>query len=643
MQILSITVFALACATMFYVLFGYPLLLGWMARRATNPVHKDEKLRTVSFVIAVYNGEKFLERKLKTILSLNYPRELIDILVVSDGSTDRTDEIARSFASQGVRFLRVPHGGKAAALNAAVPLVSGEILVLNDVRQTLDPDCLRKIIACFGDPKVGSVSPRTIIVEGDSHEEATTSAYWRYEDWIRQRLTRIDSTFGYSGAFAAMRRSLWTPLPPGTLLDDVYVPLKAFFQGYRILYEPTATMYDFPTVLHSEFRRKVRLQAGLYQMLKLMPELLSSPEPDAIPFLVGQVRAHRHPVLHDRDCPGDHRPAALLASLAAWGQVVFYGLAALDPLVPDRFPLKKLTSPIRTFVVLMAASLAAVRVYFVALRACGRKRHTGVRRVSRFPGQQNPRSLRCRPALAAESKPSPTLLRSACFSVPRQRHKEVAADRLDRRRGLGKLREDLLQLLFGVEEQVAALLVAHAALPSEEPARYRKREERLVLRQRQDLGNHFLRIGHVVHEAHHDDVVKELLRSILVEIGDHELAPIADADLLGMLRRELQHAFGEVDSDDASSAPLGKGNRVVPRPASDIEHTLAFDWIAALNGLLEAQPHALAEETIDDAIDQPILIAVDCVEVVGVLVEEGLRAIKRHEYLPVGDNCLGRS
>src|ERR1035437_7994222 len=179
MHILSITVLALAGATMFYVLFGYPLLLGWMAMHANNPVHKDDKLRTVSFVIAVYNGEKFLERKLKTILSLNYPRELIDILVVSDGSTDRTDEIARSFASQGVRFLRVPHGGKAAALNAAVPLVAGEILVLNDVRQTLDPDCLRNLIACFGDPRVGSVSPKTVIVEGDSHEEATTSAYWR--------------------------------------------------------------------------------------------------------------------------------------------------------------------------------------------------------------------------------------------------------------------------------------------------------------------------------------------------------------------------------------------------------------------------------------------------------------------------------
>ena len=364
-QVFSITVFAVAGATMFYALFGYPLLLRWMARRANNPVHKDDQLRTASFVIAVYNGEKFLERKLKTILGLHYPPELMDVLVVSDGSTDRTDEIARNFAGQGVRFLRVPHGGKAAALNAGVPLVNGEIVVLCDVRQTLEPDCLRNVIACFGDPKVGAVSPKTIIVEGDRHEEATTSAYWRYEDWIRRHLTLLDSTFGYSGAFAAIRRSLWTPLPPGTLLDDVYVPLKAFFQGYRILYEPTATMYDFPTVLHSEFRRKVRLQAGLYQMLKIMPELLSSRNRMRLHFLSAKYGRIVIPycmiaiALATIGLPSPWR------ALAAWGQVLFYGLAALDPFVPDRFPVKKLTSPIRTFVVLMAASLAAVRVYFV--------------------------------------------------------------------------------------------------------------------------------------------------------------------------------------------------------------------------------------------------------------------------------------
>ena len=123
-QIICSAVFTLACAVALYALIGYPLLLDRLARRANNPVHKDDKRRSVSFVIAVYNGEKFLERKLRTLFALNYPRELMEILVVSDGSSDRTDEIAHSFAGEGVKFLRVERGGKAAALNAGVPLVS---------------------------------------------------------------------------------------------------------------------------------------------------------------------------------------------------------------------------------------------------------------------------------------------------------------------------------------------------------------------------------------------------------------------------------------------------------------------------------------------------------------------------------------
>ena len=364
-QIVCSAVFLFACAVALYALIGYPLLLNWIARRVDNPVHKDDKLRNVSFVIAVYNGEKFLERKLKAIFAQNYPRELLEILVVSDGSTDRTDEIARSFASQGVKFLRVPRGGKAAALNAGVPLVSGEILVLNDVRQTLDPNCLRNVIACFGDAKVGAVSPQTIIVQGETHEETTTSLYWRYEHWIRLRLTRIDSTFGYSGAFAAIRRQLWVPLPPGTLLDDVYEPLVAFFKGYRILYEPTATMYDFPTVLHSEFRRKVRLQAGLYQMLKMMPELLSSRNRMRLHFLSAKYGRIVIPYCMIAVALATIGLPPYFRAVAALAQVLFYGLALLDAIVPDGVALKKITAPIRTFVVLMAASLAAVRVYFV--------------------------------------------------------------------------------------------------------------------------------------------------------------------------------------------------------------------------------------------------------------------------------------
>src|ERR1035441_8193107 len=137
-QILCFAAFLAAGGAIVYVLFGYPLLLGWIAKRHNHPVKKDDQLRSVSIIIAVRNGEKFIRRKLESVLALNYPRELVEIIVVSDGSDDRTDEIACEFEAQRVRLLRVPRGGKAIALNAAVPCASGEILIFTDVRQQVD-------------------------------------------------------------------------------------------------------------------------------------------------------------------------------------------------------------------------------------------------------------------------------------------------------------------------------------------------------------------------------------------------------------------------------------------------------------------------------------------------------------------------
>ena len=367
-QIISLAVFGVASLTILYVLFGYPLLLRWIAGHNEKPVQKDNELRSVSIVIAVRNGEKLLERKLGSIFALNYPRELMEILIVSDGSEDRTDEIARSFENQGVRFLRVPHGGKAAALNIAVPLARNEILLFNDVRQTLDADSLRNAMACFGDPKVGAVTAATYIHEGETQEEQSTSLYWRYELWLRLQMTRIDSTFGCSGAFYAIRRSLWTPFPPDTLLDDVYLPLTAFFKGYRLVLEPTSKIYDYPTVLESEFRRKVRLQAGLYQMLRLMPDLLTSRNRMRLHFLSGKYGRLLIPYCMIAIALATFGLPPLWRGVAAAAQLLFYAAALIDPIVPTRFPLKPVTSAIRTFVVLMAASLAGVRVFFVPPR-----------------------------------------------------------------------------------------------------------------------------------------------------------------------------------------------------------------------------------------------------------------------------------
>ncbi|MBL8173316.1 MAG: glycosyltransferase family 2 protein [Bryobacterales bacterium] len=361
---LSIAVFTIPVLFLLYVLFGYPILLRWAARRG-NPVQRRSNEPEVSVVIAVHNGERFLDQKLRSVLALDYPRAKMEILVVSDGSTDRTVAIAEQFSREGVQVLELPRGGKPRALNAGIAAARGEILVLTDVRQTLAANSLRLLMENFADATVGAVSAELVIRKGGTEEEADVGLYWRYECWIRGCLSGIDSIFGATGAYYCLRRELAVPIPEHILLDDMYLPLGAFFRGYRLIVDPRAHMYDYPTALDAEFRRKVRTLAGNYQVIRAYPELLSFRNRMLVHYV--SYKAARLLL-----------PFALIAVLAAsfglpdpWNwillsaQAVFYGSAAVDLWIPSGFPLKKLTSPIRTFVTLMAAALCAVSVFFV--------------------------------------------------------------------------------------------------------------------------------------------------------------------------------------------------------------------------------------------------------------------------------------
>lgn len=362
-------VFCCLFALVVYALAGYPLLLRLAARRHRHPIRKDGQLRTVSFLIPVYNGEKFLDSKLRSILALNYPRELMEIVVISDGSTDSTDDIARRFEPEGVRLIRVPRGGKPAAINSGVPLSSAEILIFNDVRQTLHPESLRNLIACFGDPEVGAVSAQLSIRTGETSAEHDTGLYWRYELWIRQQMTRIHSTWGCTGAYYGLRRTLWTPIPPDTLIDDAWLPLTAVLKGYRVILEETAVMYDFPTALHSEFRRKVRTLAGLYQLIWLLPGLFSSRNPMRFHYFSGKYSRLLVPWCLIGMAAASFGMPEPFRAIALGSQALFYLAALIDPVVPDGSTLKRLTSLVRTFVTLMAAALFAIRIFFVPPRS----------------------------------------------------------------------------------------------------------------------------------------------------------------------------------------------------------------------------------------------------------------------------------
>ena len=357
-----------AAVFILYTLLGYPLLLAVLARRESAPVRRQWRPKSVSVLLPVHNGEAWIRTKLRSILALNYPTELREILVVSDGSTDRTDEYVREFEPQGVRLVHIPRSGKAAALNALMERASGEIFFFTDVRQTLHEDALRNLVACFADPTVGVASGELVILDSVGREDARVGLYWKYEKWMRKRLSRIDSIPGATGCIYAMRRELAAPLPADCLLDDVHLPMKAFFSGHRLILDESAKAFDVPALLKTEFRRKVRTQAGVYQILLAFPQLLGPQNRMWFHFLSHKFARLLLPF------------ALLLIGLASFwlpvpwsrlalsSQAILYGFALLDLLISERFPLRRLSSPISTFVTLMAAALCAVSILVLPAR-----------------------------------------------------------------------------------------------------------------------------------------------------------------------------------------------------------------------------------------------------------------------------------
>jgi cellulose synthase/poly-beta-1,6-N-acetylglucosamine synthase-like glycosyltransferase len=361
-------VFLLGTAFVFYVLAGYPIVLGVLARLRTRPVGKRSLVKSVSVLLPVYNGEAWLEAKLASLLALDYPRDQVEILVVSDGSTDRTVEIASAFAGQGVRVLAVPHAGKAAALNTALAEARGDILLFTDVRQPLEAPALRELVECFADPEVGVASGELVLLGEDTDEKASVGLYWRYEKWIRKRMARLDSFLGATGAIYAMRRDLARELPPDTLLDDVYLPLAAFFAGYRVVFDERARAFDRVSALPVEFHRKVRTLAGVYQVIGFYPALLGPRNRMWFHFVSHKFGRMLLPwallvmALSSIWLPEGWRAAAWFAQLSV------YMLALIDSQVPPEFPGKPMSAAARTFVVLMAATLCSVAILFLPAR-----------------------------------------------------------------------------------------------------------------------------------------------------------------------------------------------------------------------------------------------------------------------------------
>jgi cellulose synthase/poly-beta-1,6-N-acetylglucosamine synthase-like glycosyltransferase len=203
------------------------------------------------------------------IVRLNIPGELI---IVSDGSTDNTVAAARAKASEVTQVLDLGRNeGKAVALNAGCAAAMGEILVFADARQTWAPNALEQLLKNFCDPSVGAVSGN-LRLTAPPGALIGVGAYWQFEKWLRHQESRLHSLIGATGAISACRSALFTPIPRGTLLDDVYWPLYVAMRGFRIVHEPSAIAFDrLPLNALGEFRRKVRTLCGIFQLLVVCP------------------------------------------------------------------------------------------------------------------------------------------------------------------------------------------------------------------------------------------------------------------------------------------------------------------------------------------------------------------------------------
>jgi len=313
--------------------------------------------------MVVRNEEQVLERKLENLLSLDYPAELMQLVVISDGSTDGTEAILRKYASDAhvnVMLSQLSRG-KASGLNDALALAQGDIVVFTDARQRIEPGALRLLLENFADPQVGCVSGELMLGDPSVGETGEgLGIYWRLEKRVRELEAASGSVVGATGALYAIRRNLLVPLPPETILDDVYLPMQVARKGFRVMFDGRARAWDDANVAaEREFARKVRTLSGNYQLLQLAPWLLTSANPIrfefvshkllrlAVPFaLAGVLLASL--VLH----PPVYRLALAL-------QVAFYGMGLLAIARLKRGRVARLADAAFTFVVLNTAAVVA--------------------------------------------------------------------------------------------------------------------------------------------------------------------------------------------------------------------------------------------------------------------------------------------
>ncbi|MDI9240379.1 glycosyltransferase family 2 protein [Lysobacter sp. LF1] len=268
-------VFWFCIALVAYAYAGYPLLVAALARRYGQVPHEADTGAALTVVIAAFDEEARIAARVRDVLDQDYPIDRLQVLVVSDGSRDGTAQAA-AIDDERVRVLALPvNVGKAMAINAAMRHVDTALVAFTDVRQRFAPGTLRSLVAPFADPSVGSVSGELVIGAATGSSEGV-GLYWRMEKRLRADEARLGWLHGVSGSIHAMRSAFFRPMPPGTVLDDMWMPLQSVFSGHQVWMAREAIAIDRASAsIDEEFQRKLRTLAGNWQLIARMPALLN--------------------------------------------------------------------------------------------------------------------------------------------------------------------------------------------------------------------------------------------------------------------------------------------------------------------------------------------------------------------------------
>jgi cellulose synthase/poly-beta-1,6-N-acetylglucosamine synthase-like glycosyltransferase len=271
--------FIISIAGIVYTYIGYPALLYLLSRWFGQPVRTADITPSLSIIIAAYNEEKDLARKLDETLALDYPKDKLEIVVASDCSTDRTDDIVRGYAQAGVILHRRPRRlGKTSAQNHAVGASSGEILIFSDATTHYEPDALRKLVRSFADPRVGAVTGTVVYVDRNATDVGLGArSYWGYEFFLKQCESRLSSLLGVCGCLYGVRRSSYARLDED-MSSDFVIASEIYKQGLRTVYDPQAiSSEDTNKRGREEFRMRIRIieqtMSALYRYRELLNPL----------------------------------------------------------------------------------------------------------------------------------------------------------------------------------------------------------------------------------------------------------------------------------------------------------------------------------------------------------------------------------